>query len=181
MTHQINHAQSAKAYALSMTLTLAGLIMLPLSQTSAATSVQPISSADKSCKPTANGGAALVSVPKLKDVKGDVRVELYRNDPENFLKRAGRELRIELPANVDGFSVCVRSEKRDRYAIVVIHDRKGTGKFDAFNDGVGLSHNPKLGRSRPPIDPALIDFGETTLKVPITMNYLRGFSMRPIG
>ena len=94
-----------------------------------------------------------VAVEGLENDKGLLTVELYRDDPEGFLKKSGRIWRVRVPAQ-DRESVCIAAPGPGRYALAVFHDENANEKFDRSfiglpKEGFGFSRNPKI-RMGPP-------------------------------
>ena len=112
------------------------------------------------------GPAILARIEGLKDRKGNLKLELYPANEEDFLQddgvlvRAGKTFRrVQVPTPASGARVemCIRVPHPGRYALLFTHDRDGKNKFNFWSDGAGFPANTKLGRRKPPLASALID------------------------
>ena len=136
------------------------------------------------------GPAVLVHVVGLKDRKGELKLELYPANEQDFLKddrdlvREGklfRRVRVATPP-AGPVSMCVRVPRPGRYALLFTHNRDGKNKFSIWSDGAGLASNRKLGRSRPKLRDAMVDVPAGVLTITIRAQYLRGLSgFGPVG
>src|SRR3546814_18237564 len=95
-----------------------------------------------------NASAGLVEFVGLKSRTGNVRIQLYANNPGTFLEKGKWLERIQVPVTGNGpMNVCVPVPKPGNYAVYVRHDRNGNGKSDR-SDGGGFSGNPdEIGRA----------------------------------
>ena len=133
---------------------------------------------------TGRGPAILATIVGLKDRTGELKLELYPPDEQDFLKddhdliRQGkvfRRVRAPVPAT-GGVAVCMRVPRPGRYALLFTHNRDGKNKFSFWSDGAGFVSNQRLGRSRPKVGQALVDVGAGVTDVTIRAQYLRGLS-----
>ncbi|UUL81587.1 DUF2141 domain-containing protein [Sphingomonas qomolangmaensis] len=132
---------------------------------------------------TGNGGPAIrVNVTGLKDRTGRLKLELYPANEADFLKddrdllaegKVFRRVWADTPAN-GAVSLCIRTPRAGRYAILFTHDRDGKNKFNFWKDGAGFPSNKRLGRSRPKVTQAVIDVGNGVTATNIRAQYLRG-------
>ena len=128
------------------------------------------------------GPAIRADITGLKDRKGDLKLELYPADEEDFLApdrqllAAGKTFeRISVPVPASGpVSLCLKVPRPGRYALLFTHNRDGKRKFSLWVDGAGFPSNRRLGRSRPKVGEALIDVGAGITVTAITAQYLRG-------
>lgn len=127
------------------------------------------------------GPAILADIIGLKDRKGELKLELYPANEQDFL-RDDRELlkegklfrRIRVPTPPAGaVQMCMRVPRPGRYALLFTHNRDGKNKFSFWSDGAGFASNGKLGRSRPKLCQAVVDVSGVT-HVTIRVQYLRG-------
>ncbi|TZG29329.1 DUF2141 domain-containing protein [Sphingomonas montanisoli] len=135
------------------------------------------------CAPGANRPALLVSIDGFKARTGDLRVQLYGANPEDFLAKGKKMKRIELPVTPSGvMEVCVALPAPGDYAIAVRHDVDGSGKSN-WNDGGGFSRNPRLSllSLKPDYDKVVIRTENGVRRVPVTMQYRQGFSIGPVA
>lgn len=135
------------------------------------------------CRAGASGPAALVRVHGFKDRGGQLRVQLYGSNPDDFLAKGKKLLRIDLPMQVEGdMLVCVPLPTTGVFAVAVRHDRDGNGK-SGWNDGGGFSGNPHI--SLVSLKPKLSDSAFTAKDgismLEVVMNYRSGFSIGPVA
>ena len=138
-----------------------------------------------------NGGkpAMLVRVQGLKSRTGIIRVQSYGGDPANYFEKHAYLERVEVhtpPPGSGPVEVCMPVPHPGIYAISVRHDANGNGSVDIGNDGGGFSGNPNVSlfdamfkRKPSPVQVQIKVNGLTN--VPITLNYVRGASVGPIG
>lgn len=133
------------------------------------------------CAP--GGGPAIqANIIGLKDRSGELKLELYPDNEQDFLKddrdllKAGklfRRVRVPTPA-AGPISLCMRLPHPGRYALLFTHNRDGKNKFSFWSDGAGFPSNVRLGRSRPKVAQAEINVGEGVTVTTIRAQYLRG-------
>lgn len=140
------------------------------------------------CRTNESGPALMISVIGLKDRKGLLRAELYPANDADFLQddavlinqgKVFRRVDMALPASGEP-ALCMRVPAPGQFALSLLHDRDSNLKFGVFSDGIGFSGNPRLKRSKPPVQSATIIAGPGLTRIRITLNYLRGFSFRPL-
>jgi uncharacterized protein (DUF2141 family) len=141
------------------------------------------------CAP--GGGPAIqANILGLKDRTGELKLELYPDNEQDFLKddrdllKAGKLFRrVRVPTPASGpISLCMRVPRPGRYALLFTHNRDGKNKFSFWSDGAGFPSNLKLGRSRPKVTQAEIAVGEGVAVTTIRAQYLRGLGgFSPIG
>lgn len=125
-----------------------------------------------SCKGAPN--EIRVTVVNVKKSVGLMTAELYRNEPDHFLRKAGREFRLRFAAKAPATQFCLTAPSPDRFAVAVYHDRNANQKFDKNPFGFpaepyGLSRNPAIHLAPPPIEDALVDVGEEGVAVEIRL------------
>lgn len=144
--------------------------------------------AGAACRPGENGPAARVTLAGLKDRRGRIRLELYPANDRDFLApdreliaagKAFRRIEQAVPGG-DSATLCIRAPRAGRYALSVLHDRDGDGKFGFLRDGVGFSNNPRLKRAKPKAASVALDIGGVAATT-IVMNYRKGLAFGPIG
>lgn len=101
----------------------------------------------------------------LKDSVGLVTVDLYYNDEEGFLKRAGRAVQRRAAAKAPRTSLCITAPEAGDYAIAVYHDENANKTFDKGAFGLpiepwGISNNPKVRFRAPYVHEALFAVSE---------------------
>jgi uncharacterized protein (DUF2141 family) len=135
------------------------------------------------CSAGANRPAMLVSINGFKNRVGKLRIQLYGNNPADFLERGKKLKRIDLPVTRGGaMNVCVAVPHAGVYAIAVRHDADNNGKTN-WNDGGGFSNNPKLSilKLKPSHRSTAVTVGSGVRIVPVVLNYRSGLSIAPIG
>ena len=135
------------------------------------------------CAPGANQPALLVSIDGFKARTGDLRVQLYGANPDDFLAKGKKMKRIEMPVTANGaMEVCVALPAPGNYAVAVRHDVDGSGKSN-WNDGGGFSRNPKLSllSLKPDYDKVMIHHETGVRRVSVIMQYRQGLSIGPIS
>lgn len=106
-----------------------------------------------------------VVIDNLDKSIGLVTVDLYENNNETFLRRAGRVGRTRAAAKAPRTSVCVKAPSSGSFAIAVYHDKNANKTFDKGPFGLpaepwGISNNPKIRLAPPKVEQALIDVGK---------------------
>ena len=135
-----------------------------------------------SCQPGANDPAVLVSVSGFKTRSGNVRVQLYGDNPADFLAKGKWVRRIDLPVTASGpMKVCVAVPKTGNYAVAVRHDVDGNGK-SGMSDGGGFSRNPDISllKLKPKFQQTVISVDHGVTSVNVVLNYKQGLSVGPI-
>jgi uncharacterized protein (DUF2141 family) len=138
-----------------------------------------------------NGGkpAMLVRVQGLKSRTGIIRVQSYGGDPAGYFEKHAYLERVEVrtpPPGTGPVEVCMPVPRPGIYAISVRHDANANGSVDIGSDGGGFSGNPSVSlfdamfkRKPSPVQVQIKVNGLTN--VPITLNYVHGASVGPIG
>ena len=128
----------------------------------------------------------LVRVIGLKTRSGIVRVQSYGGDPASYFEKGAYLERVDVQPPSNGpVDVCMLVPRPGIYAISVRHDVDGTGKA-SLSDGGGFSGNPNVSfldvalKRRPsPVQVQVRVNG--VVRVPVTLNYLQGASVKPIA
>ena len=144
--------------------------------------------AGASCRSPEPGPAFRLTVSGLKDREGKLLLELYPANDKDFLAAdkkliaAGKPfLRVDRAIPAEGNPViCIRAPEPGRYALVVLHDRDGNGKFSYLRDGVAFPGNPSLVRSKPKAAAASLVAQDGVVTDDVTLQYLRGLRFRPV-
>ncbi|HEU0043037.1 DUF2141 domain-containing protein [Sphingomonas sp.] len=128
--------------------------------------------------------AILVQVVGLKGRRGELKLELYPANEQDFLRddrdllREGklfRRIRVPTPTAGD-VRLCMRVPRPGRYALLFTHNRDGKNKFNFWVDGAGFASAQKLGRKRPRLHQAIVDVPAGVQRITVRAQYLRGFS-----
>ncbi len=133
-------------------------------------------------EPGGAGPAVLAKVDGFKARTGNLRVQVYGGNPEDFLAKGRYVKRIDLPVTRAGaMEVCVALPGPGNYAVAVRHDVDGSGK-SGWNDGGGFSRNPHISLFdlKPDYDKVVIAVGERAKPVDIVLNYRTGLSIGPV-
>jgi uncharacterized protein (DUF2141 family) len=136
----------------------------------AAAPVEPFSHV--SCRGRPN--EVRVTIDNVKKNAGLITAELYRNEPDNFLKKAGREFRVRFAAKAPVTQFCVTAPAEGKFAVVAYHDRNANLKFDKNPFGFpaepfGVSQNPTIRLAPPPIEETLFEVGKTGSAIEIKL------------
>ena len=135
------------------------------------------------CRPGGDTAAVLVRVMGFKARTGSLRVQVYGDDPEDFLAKGRKLRRVDVPVNRTGpMDVCVALPHPGNYAIAVRHDIDGSGK-SGWNDGGGFSRNPHLSLTslKPRYQDVVIGVGTAPKAIDVVLNYRQGLSIRPVA
>jgi uncharacterized protein (DUF2141 family) len=135
------------------------------------------------CEAGGASPALLVHVDGFKSRTGNVRVQLYGSNPDEFLEKGKKLRRIDLPVSPHGaMDICVALPAAGDYAIAVRHDVDGSGK-SGWDDGGGFSRNPKLSllSLKPEYSKVVIHGGAGVKRIDVTMQYRKGLSIGPIA
>ncbi len=166
--------QETKVMAKSSAAAVALLLASPLA-------AAPLGTDAPACAPGATGNAVLVTVVGFKDREGKLRVQYYPAEAEDYLG-SGRYLRRqEIPVTASGdMQVCLTLPAPGSYVMVALQDRNEDGKLNVFSDGIGFSNNPKIPLGKPPLEKTRFAAGPGITRLRIVLNYLSGFSPKPI-
>ena len=135
------------------------------------------------CRPGAEAPAVLVRVNGFKARTGELRVQLYGDNPADFLAKGRKLKRIDVPVSRAGpMDVCVALPHAGNYAIAVRHDVDGSGK-SGWDDGGGFSRNPHLSLMslKPRYEDVVIGVGGGTKAIDVVLNYRQGLSIKPLA
>ncbi len=116
---------------------------------------------------------------RIKGVKksvGLIAADLYPNDEEAFLKGPMRIKQVRFAAKSPVTTFCIDAPEAGDFAIALYHDQNANGRFDKGPFGMpaepwGISNNPKVRFSAPPVSQALFNVnGQQGAKVEIKLN-----------
>lgn len=151
---------------------------------------QELGKAQGRCRVGETGPALLVSVIGLKDRAGNLKLEVYPDNDEDFLQddrilvaQSKTFRRVEEPVAPTGAPVlCVRVPAPGPYAVSLLHDRDANHKFNLSGDGVGFAGNHRLAWSKPKAAQSSTVAGPGLTRVAIVMNYRQGLlRFAPLG
>ncbi len=114
----------------------------------------------------------LVRVDGIRNAVGNLRVNVYDDNPENFLVKGKKLYRLDIPARPGTMEVCVPLPGEGTYALVAFHDQNGNGKVNITKDGFGFSNNPKVRWRRPKHAEAAFVAGPGRTEVDVHLRYL---------
>lgn len=153
-------------------------------------STPDLGKAEARCRPGEQGPALLLTIDGLKDRKGNIKLEIYPSNDEDFLRddnaliyygKTFRRVEEVVPQN-GPVVICARIPGPGAYSVMVLHDRDGNRKFGFTVDGIGFTANPKLGWSKPKAAATRLDAGAGLTRSTIIMNYRNGLmSVGPIA
>ena len=152
-------------------------------------STPDLGKAEGRCRPGESGPALLVEATGMKDRSGNMKLEIYPGNDQDFLAddnvlvAAGKTFRrVEVPTPQSGAVVlCVRIPGPGLYAVSVLHDRNSDRRFQWKVDGIGFSGNPRLGWSKPKVGTARVAVnGGGVSKISVVMNYKNGLGVAPL-
>lgn len=126
------------------------------------------------CTPT--GRQARITLDGITG-EGVVTVELYRNDPDNFLESEGRQRitrTLAAPDENGRQTVCIDAPSAGTYAVSAYHDKDADRRLDRRFIGIprepiGLSNNPRLRLAKPRFEDAAFEIAETGRDIVIQM------------
>jgi uncharacterized protein (DUF2141 family) len=114
----------------------------------------------------------LVKIEELQSTEGNIRVQIYSDNPDDFLEKGKKLLRIDVPIKHNAMKVCVPLPGPGNYAMVVMHDRNANGKADFLTEGFGFSNNPKLLLAPPDLDETLFAARAGVVEMTVSLIYL---------
>ena len=152
-------------------------------------STPELGKAEGRCRAGEPGPALLVEAAGMKDRTGNMKLEIYPGNDQDFLAddnvlvAAGKTFRrVEVPVPQAGPVVlCVRIPGPGTYAVSVLHDRNMDRRFQWKIDGIGFSSNPKLGWGKPSVKNSrvVVNSGGVS-KIAVMMNYRNGLGVAPL-
>jgi len=118
--------------------------------------------------------SVLISLSRIKSDKGVLVLDLHR-DPETFLKKGGRLVRVRIPAVKGETQACVPVPEPGVYAVGVYQDKNSNLKFDKGFLGIptepyGVSNNPPIGFSAPSFDSSSFKVEGPLTSIPVAMH-----------
>lgn len=131
--------------------------------------------ANGSCVATEGNAVIAVTVDNIQDVEGNLRAQIYGSNPDDFLEKGKKLVRVDVPVvTTDTSLICVPLPEPGTYALVVMHDKNANGKADFFSEGFGFSNNPKLSFGPPDAEEVMITAEQGVNEQSVTLNYIFG-------
>jgi uncharacterized protein (DUF2141 family) len=130
-----------------------------------------------------DASAVLVRIEGFKTRTGMLRVQVYGDNPAEWLAKGKKLRRVELPVTKSGYmDVCIAVPGPGKYGIAVRHDVDGSGK-SSWDDGAAFSRNPSLSlfHLKPDFAKVVIPVGKEPRSISVVLNYREGLSIRPVG
>lgn len=126
--------------------------------------------------------SVVVHLAGFKQPTGRVKLSLYGSDSRRWLAKGGRISKVKVPVTGRSMDVCLPVPAPGRYAVAVHHDLNTNGSRDR-SDGGGYSRNPKVSlfNPKPAFAKAAFDVGNGPARVGVTLLYIKGFSVAPVG
>jgi uncharacterized protein (DUF2141 family) len=115
-----------------------------------------------------------VSVHGFRNEAGNIRAQIYDTNPDEFLEKGRKLVRVDVKTEGEGQQVCVPLPAADTYALVVMHDRNANGKADFFSEGFGFSNNPDLGLAPPDAEDVMFVADEGVNDLDVSLKYIIG-------
>lgn len=113
----------------------------------------------------------LVDISGIESNEGQLRVQVYSDNPEDFLVSGKKVLRVEVPSREQATSVCVTFPEAGIYSLAVLHDKNANGKADIFSEGFGFSNNPKLAFGPPEHEETLFEVEQGVKQMNVALTY----------
>ena len=118
-----------------------------------------------------------VVAQQVRSSDGLLTVELYDDNPEGFIKKAGRLKRVRVEAIAGQTEMCLTAPGPGRYAVVLYHDENANEKFDKNflglpKEGFGVSNNPGFDFGPPSHEDSAFVLDGQPLRLEIELTYL---------
>ncbi len=114
---------------------------------------------------------ALVDVSGIESDEGTLRLQIYSDNPDDFLISGKKVLRVEVPSQPEVQKVCVTFPAAGVYSMAVMHDKNANGRADIFTEGFGFSNNPKLSFGPPDHEETLFKVGNGVKQMDVALMY----------
>ena len=116
-----------------------------------------------------------IVIKGVKKAVGLITVDLYENNDDTFLKRAGRVGRARFAAKAPMTTLCLKAPDIGDYAMAVYHDKNANKTFDKNAFGLpaepwGISNNPRVRLGPPPVADALFSVDNDGAEIAISLN-----------
>lgn len=131
--------------------------------------------ATEECAPAAGQASLAVRVENLQNAEGQLRAQIYSDNPDEFLEKGKKLVRVDVPIeDAESPLICVPLPAPGTYALVVMHDKNANGRADFFTEGFGFSNNPKLSLAPPDGEDVMFTAEAGVSEHTIKMNYIFG-------
>ena len=115
-----------------------------------------------------------VTISGVKKSVGLIVADLYRDDPEGFLKRDGRVDQVRFAAKAPQTTFCLHAPRAGAFAIALYHDENANKTLDKRAFGIpaepfGISNNPVIRFSAPKLEETLFEVAEYGADVAIEL------------
>lgn len=115
----------------------------------------------------------------VRDVRssdGDITVDVHGDNPDSFLKKGAKLMRIREPARVGQVEVCLPVREPGVFAVVAYHDRNSNKRFDRDWVGIpeepyGISNNPEVLFAAPTHEEASFEVGPDGAVIEIDLRH----------
>ncbi len=115
-----------------------------------------------------------VDISGIRDGGGNLRLNVYNNQPGDFLKKGKWIVRVDMPIRPGSMEVCVWVPSEGTYGLVIMHDRNANGRYNLIRDGYGISTNPRLRLRKPKYEEAAFVVGPERTELAVMMKYRFG-------
>ena len=151
-----------------------------LSAATTALALPPPVASSTGCAP--GKPSVVVHVAGFKRPQGRLKVSLYGSDAGRWLAKSGRISKVKVPVTGRAMDICMPVPAPGRYAVAVHHDLNLNGERDR-QDGGGYSRDPKVSpfNPKPSFAKAAFTVGNGPARVGVTLLYIRGLSVGPVG
>ena len=124
--------------------------------------------------PKADQTLVKVNIRNLGSYEGNVRVQVYGDNPDDFLSKGKKLKRVDVAIDPHGEDValCIPLPKVGQYAFVALHDMDANGRANFLTEGFGFSNNPRLFLSPPDHEDVVVAVRSGVQELDIEMNYV---------
>jgi len=141
-----------------------------------ANSVRPVMPMSEQIKPCltehTDKAYVKVNINGLESDDGNVRVQVYGSNPDDFLSKGKKLKRVDVALGGENAMVCVDLPQPGTYAFVVMHDKDANGRANFLTEGFGFSNNPRLFLAPPDHEDVVVEVALGVAEMDIEMNYV---------
>jgi uncharacterized protein (DUF2141 family) len=118
-----------------------------------------------------------ITIEKVRNSKGTIKVELYNGEVETGKKKGKKIARTRVKASQGETKLCLNAPSRGDYSISLYHDENDNKKFDRNfigipREGFGFSNNPSIGFGLPDEEEIRFQAKQTGINLRISVVYL---------